>query len=218
MPDTLPIRHPVRSLALAIVFSHSETGKTREPISHVTPDVLPQLAQQQADRRRAGARGQLLLVLAGLEPRMGGTTHPSTHSTLLDAVEERLRQSVRGNDLVIQRADGDFLLALVDCLPEQAALRLSKLLSAVGDQPIDIAGHGVDALLAAGAATLADAPEDDPVSQRAGIDAALTRAAAALAAARARGSDRAVLVFDGVESVAGHPLAAGAFREIPRTG
>lgn len=187
-------------------------------MTHVTPDVLPQLAQQQADRRRAGARGQLLLVLAGLEPRMGGAALPAGHSTLLDAVEERLRQSVRGNDLVIQRADGDFLLALVDCLPEQAALRLSKLLSAVGDEPIDIAGHGVDAHLAAGAATLADAPEDDPVSQRAGIDAALTRAAAALAAARARGSDRAVLVFDGVESVAGHPLAAGAFREIPRTG
>jgi len=184
----------------------------------VTPDVLPQLAQQQADRRRAGARGQLLLVLAGLEPRMGGTAHPSTHSTLLDAVETRLRQSVRGSDLVIQRADGDFLLALVDCLPEQAALRLSQLLSAVGDEPIEIAGHGVDALLAAGAATLADAPEDDPISQRAGIDAALMRAAAALAAARARGSDRAVLVFDGVESVTGHPLAAGAFREIPRTG
>ncbi len=149
---------------------------------------------------------------------MAGSLDALCHPGLLDAVEERLRQSVRGNDLVMRRADGDFLLALVDCLPEQAALRLSDLLSAVGDAPIELSGRGVDALLAAGAATLGDAPEDDPVSQRAGIDAALARASAALSAARARGSDRAVLVFDGVESVAGHPLAAGAFREIPRSG
>ncbi len=184
----------------------------------VTPDVLPQLAEQHANRRRDGARGQLLLVLAGLEPHSTAVTaDASDRAALLDTVAERLRQSVRAHDMVIQRADGDFLLALVDCLPEQAALRLSKLLAAVGDQPIDVAGRGIDVVLAAGAATLPDAPADDTKAQRTGIDAALGRAAAALIAARARGSDRAVLVFDGVESVVGHPLAAGAFGEIPRT-
>ncbi len=184
----------------------------------VNPDVLPRLAQQHANRRREGASGQLLLVLAGLEPQSSAVTaDASDRAALLEAVAERLRNSVRAHDMVIQRADGDFLLALVNCLPEQAALRLSKLLAAVGDHPIDMAGRGIDVLLAAGAATLPDAPADDADAQRAGIDAALARAAAALMAARARGSDRAVLVFDGVESAAGHPLAAGAFTEIPRT-
>ncbi len=183
----------------------------------VTPDLLPRLAQQHADRRREGARGQLLLVLAGLESQTRSSLGDlGGHSALLEAVGDRLRQSVRGHDMVIQRADGDFLIALVDCLPEQAALRLSRLLAAVGDQPIDVAGRSIDVVLAAGAATLPDAPADDVAAQRSGIDAALGRAAAALAAARARGSDRAVLVFDGVESVTGHPLAAGAFTEIPR--
>ncbi|MEO6065971.1 MAG: diguanylate cyclase [Lysobacterales bacterium] len=184
----------------------------------MTPDVLPRLAQQHANRRREGARGQLLLVLAGLEPLSSAVTaDASDRAALLEAVAERLRNSVRAHDMVIQRADGDFLLALVNCLPEQAALRLSKILAAVGDQPVDMAGRGIDVLLAAGAATLPDSPADDVTAQRAGIDAALARAAAALTAARARGSDRAVLVFDGVESVAGHPLAAGAFTEIPRS-
>ena len=184
----------------------------------VTPDVLPRLAQQHADRRREGARGQLLLVLAGLEPQSSAVTaDASDRAVLLETVAERLRNSVRNHDMVVQRSDGDFLLALVDCLPEQAALRLSTLLSAVGDQPIDLAGRGIDMVLAAGAATMPDAPAADAAAQRAGIDAALTRAAAALALARARGSDRAVLVFDGVESVAGHPLAAGGFAEIART-
>lgn len=184
----------------------------------VTPDLLPRLAKQNADRRREGARGQLLLVLAGLEPHSSAVTaDASDRAALLETVAARLRESVRVHDLVIQRADGDFLLALVDCLPEQAAFRLSKLLAAVGDQPVDVSGRGIDVVLAAGAATLPDAPADDVNAQRYGIDAALGRAAAALVAARARGSDRAVLVFDGVESVAGHPLAAGAFTEIPRT-
>lgn len=184
----------------------------------VNRDILPRLAQQHADRRREGARGQLLLVLAGLEPHSSAVTaDASDRAALLEAVAERLRNSVRGHDMVIQRADGEFLLALVDCLPEQAAFRLSKLLTAVGDQPIDVAGRSVDVVLAAGAATLPDAPADDAAAQRTGIDAALARASAALLAARARGSDRAVLVFDGVESVVGHPLVAGGFTEIPRS-
>ncbi len=192
----------------------------QESSSHALPEGLPQLAQQQVDRRGCGAPGRLLLVIAGPEPHWpaGMPEDRSVRTEMLRQVAERLRRAVRDRDLVEQRADGNFLIALVDCLPEQAAIRLNGLLRGVSQSPLEIGGHSIEVVLAAGAATFSEIPGDDSSCQRKAINHALERAGAALAASRARGSDRAVLVLDGLETVAGHPLAAGSFTEIQRDG
>lgn len=190
----------------------------QETSSQAIPESLPQLARQQSDRRGRGAPGRLLLVIAGPEPHWpeGMPEDLAVRTEMLSQVADRLRRAVRDRDLVVQRADGNFLIALVDCLPEQAAIRLSRLLRGVGQAPLELGGHSIEVVLAAGAATFSEAAGDDAASQRAAIDHALARASAALVASRDRGSDRALLVFDGLETVAGHPLAAGSFTEISR--
>ncbi len=183
-----------------------------EPGPRQASDLLPRLAQEHAERRHAGGRGRLLLVLVALLAPPADAAHPGAVALLREVLAGRLRANMRGDDLVIQRGEGgEFLLALVDCLPEEAAMRLSKLLDTVSSQPVEAGGAMFDVILAAGAAILADGLGADEAAQRAGIDAAILRATAALASARSRdrGTQQTALVFDGVETIAGHRFAAG---------
>ena len=181
-----------------------------EPLTPPASELLPKLARQQADRRQAGGRGRLLLVLATFaQPPDNPDTGDGMVEVLHAAIMDRLRNSVRGEDLVLRRDRRDFLMALVDCLPEQAALRLSIVLQAVGERPIEVEGNSIPVVLIAGAATVEDDLADDVAAQRVAIDLALSRATSALAAARVRGSLDSLLLFDGVETVVDHPLVVG---------
>ena len=161
--------------------------------------ALPQLAKRSDDRRRSGGRGQLLMVMIDVDhfKKINDTYGHASGDVVLQAVATRLRQSVRGSDMLVRWGGEEFLLALNDCDPAHAAAPLRALLAAVSNQAIAIDANTLRISVSAGAAAYSSPEDADRRTARLAIEQAIARADAALYEAKARGRDRAVLVVDG---------------------
>jgi len=169
-------------------------------------DALPAMVRKQDERRRAGSVNQLLLVLIDVDhfKRINDTYGHAAGDVVLQTVARRLRQGVRDTDMLVRWGGEEFLLALNDCDPALAAARLRKVLAAVSDAPVAVEGSTLKISVSAGAAAYVPPGDGDSKTAALALERAIAHADAALYEAKNRGRDRAVLVVDAVEAVAGH--------------
>lgn len=169
--------------------------------------VLPGMALVQGERRRSGSRHQLLLVLIDVDhfKRINDSHGHAVGDRVLQVVAARLRQCVRGTDMLVRWGGEEFLLALADCAQALVEARLRSVLATVGDEAVSIENGSLKISISAGAAVYMPPCEGDARTPGLAIEAAIAQADRALYEAKNRGRDRAVLVVDGAEIVAGKP-------------
>jgi diguanylate cyclase (GGDEF)-like protein len=178
--------------------------------------ALPELARRHEERRHAGSLHELLLVLIDVDhfKRINDSLGHAAGDAVLRTVAARLRGGVRDSDLLVRWGGEEFLLALNDCDPGLASARLRKVLASVSDAPVPVGDVALPISISAGAVAYVPPSDSDGRSPALALEQAIAQADAALYEAKNRGRDRAVLVVDGADAVAGN----AHWPEIARNG
>ena len=160
-------------------------------------EALPELVRRDDRRRHAGASERMLLVLLDVDhfKRINDSRGHAVGDLVLQAVAERLRQSVRGGDMLVRWGGEEFLVAFDGCDPQHAPERLRSLLAAISDAPVAVDGDELHISVSAGAAMYL--PPDATATLAQALDRSIAQADAALYEAKRGGRDRAVIATPG---------------------
>ncbi|HQU16105.1 MAG: GGDEF domain-containing protein [Gammaproteobacteria bacterium] len=103
----------------------------------------------------------VVMVEVGNLKTITGRYGPGVTDWALREVAQRIRSSIRPQDLIGRFADDQFLIFLGNCTEDTVMLTANRILSRVCGEPVTADGVSLDLALAIGASTMALSPEAD---------------------------------------------------------